>query len=172
MARLLNDMLELGRLETAPPLPRRPLDLVSLVEEVILQSTPLAAERQMSLSLDAGAPLPLVVGNADRLRQVFLNLLDNAFKYARPADRVTLSLQRTAEGIVCAVCDTGPGIPVEHLPYVTRRFYRAAPKRIEGSGLGLALVAEILRRHESDLKVESPVTQEGGTCARFVLPIE
>jgi two-component system phosphate regulon sensor histidine kinase PhoR len=189
MARLIDDMLELGRLEIAPELPRRPLDLLALVEDVILQTTPRAAERQMALSLEASSPLPLVLGNADRLRQVFLNLLDNALKYARPGDRVVVSLQRAEvtrevitrdptareaiarDAIACAVCDTGPGIPSEHLPHVTRRFYRAAPQRAEGSGLGLALVAEILRRHESRLEIESQVEEESGTCVRFALPI-
>ncbi len=169
MARLLNDMLELGRLETAQELPRRPVDLVALVEEVVLQSTPRAAERQMALSLEAESPLPFVSANADRLRQVFLNLLDNAFKYARPGDDVTVSLQRAPSGVACAVCDTGPGIPPEHLPHVARRFYRAAPQSVEGSGLGLALVTEILRRHESELVIESLVEGGSGTCARFVM---
>ncbi|HOU15311.1 MAG TPA: ATP-binding protein [Anaerolineae bacterium] len=169
MARLLNDMLELGRLETAPELPRRPVDLVALVEEVVLQSTPRAVERQMALSLEAESPLPFVSANADRLRQVFLNLLDNAFKYARPGDRVTVALRRTEGGVACAVCDTGPGIPAEHLPHVARRFYRAAPKGVEGSGLGLSLVAEILRRHESELVMESPAADGIGTCAKFVM---
>ncbi len=169
MARLLNDMLELGRLETAPELPRRPVDLVALVEEVVLQSTPRAAERQMALALEAESPLPFVLANADRLRQVFLNLLDNAFKYARPGDRVTVSLHRTAGGVASAICDTGPGIPPEHLPHIARRFYRAAPKGIDGSGLGLSLVAEILRRHESELLIESPAADGVGTCMKFVI---
>ncbi len=169
MARLLNDMLELGRLETSQELPRRPVDVLALVEDVVLQSTPRAVERQMALSLEADSPLPLVPANADRLRQVFLNLLDNAFKYARAGDRVTVALRRVPDGVACAVCDTGPGIPPEHLPYVTRRFYRAAPKDIEGSGLGLSIVAEILRRHESELVIESPVADAAGTCAKFVI---
>ncbi len=169
MARLLNDMLELGRLETAPELPRRPVDLVALVEEVVLQSTPRAVERQMALALEADSPLPFVPANADRLRQVFLNLLDNAFRYARSGDRVTVSLRRTDGGIACAVCDTGPGIAPEHLPHLARRFYRAAPKGVEGSGLGLSLVAEILRRHESELVIESPGMAGVGTCAKFVI---
>lgn len=168
MARLLNDMLELGRLETAPELPRRPVDLVALVEEVVLQSTPRAVEQQMALALEAESPLPFVFANADRLRQVFLNLLDNAFKYAHSGAHVTVSLHRTADGVACAICDTGPGIPPEHLPYIARRFYRAAPKGVEGSGLGLSVVAEILRRHESELLIESPAAGVG-TCAKFVI---
>lgn len=174
MARLVHDMLELGRLETSAELERRPVDLVAVVEAALAQVRPQAEARQMALSLQADTPLPLVVGDADRLKQVFLNLLDNAVKYSRPGDRVIVSLQPTpaGDGVACAVCDTGPGIPAEHLPHVTRRFYRAVPDEVEGSGLGLAIVTEILRRHQSRLDMESRSEgAETGTCARFVLPV-
>lgn len=93
-------------------------------------------------------------------------------KYSRPGDRVIVSLGQADEGITCSVCDTGPGIPAEHLPHVTRRFYRAAPQEIEGSGLGLALVEEILRRHQSRMEIESCTEgEETGTQVRFVLPV-
>jgi len=172
MARLINQMLELGRLETSAETERRPVDLMALVEQAIAQSAPQAEERGITLSLQADAPLSLVVGQEDRLLQVFLNLLDNSIKYSRPGDRAVVSLERTGEGIACLVRDTGPGIPAEHLPHVTRRFYRAAPQKIEGSGLGLALVEEILRRHQSHLEIESHTAgKDTGTWARFVLPI-
>jgi len=89
----------------------------------------------------------------------------------QPGDRVVVSLQRGEQGIECAVCDSGPGIPAEHLPHVTRRFYRVSPREGEGSGLGLAVVEEILRRHQSRLEIESRAEgPETGTCAHFVLP--
>lgn len=173
MARLLHDLLEIGRLETSAEIERRPVNLSALVEEAMAQVAPQAEDRQIALSLQADTPLPLVVGDADRLKQVFLNLLDNAVRYCRPGDRVMISLQQDAlgEGIACAVCDTGPGIPAEHLPHVTRRFYRVASGEVEGSGLGLTLVEEILRRHGSRLEIESRSEgEETGTCVRFVLP--
>jgi two-component system phosphate regulon sensor histidine kinase PhoR len=170
MARLVDDMLELGRLEMTSEMECRPLDLLKLVEDVILHVTPRAAEANMTLSVEADTPLSSVIGHADRLRQVFLNLLDNALKYARTGDAITISLQQTDTGVRCAVCDNGPGIPARHLPHLTQRFYRATPSSIEGSGLGLALVAEILRRHESKLTIESHTEGETGTCVRFVLP--
>jgi two-component system, OmpR family, phosphate regulon sensor histidine kinase PhoR len=171
MSRLVNDMLELGRLESAETLDRRPLNLVSLAEEVVLQTMPRARELTISLDLVAGSGLPPVVGNGDRLRQVLLNLLDNALKYAGRSARVTVSLERGERGIVCAVCDTGPGIAPEHLPRAGQRFYRAAPEMIEGSGLGLSVVREVLRLHRSELALTSPVDEGRGTCARFELPI-
>lgn len=172
MARLVNDMLELGRLETSAEIERRPVSVLTVVEQAIAQIAPQAEGRETVISLEADAPLPLVVGNADRLKQVFLNLLNNAVTYSRPGGRVMVSLQREREGIACAVSDTGPGIPAEHLPHVTRRFYRAVPQGEGGSGLGLALVKEILRRHQSRLEIESQTEgEETGTCVRFVLPV-
>ncbi len=171
MARLVHQMLELGRLDTAAEIERRPIYLPDMVEYAVAQTAPYAEERGITLSFQMVPPLPLVVGDADRLMQVFLNLLDNAVKYSRPGDRVTVTLQPGEEEVECVVEDTGPGIPAEHLPHITRRFYRAAPQEVEGSGLGLALVEEILRRHGSRLEIESRTEGDHtGTRVRFVLP--
>jgi two-component system phosphate regulon sensor histidine kinase PhoR len=165
-------MLELGRLETATEIERRAVNLLALVEQAVACTAPQAEERKITISLQADAPLSPVVGDADRLMQVFLNLLDNAVKYSRPGDRTFVSLRQVEQGVECSVRDSGPGIPAEHLPHVTRRFYRAAPQAVEGSGLGLALVEEILRRHDSRLEIESRTEGEDtGTCVRFVLPV-
>jgi len=170
MARLVHQMLELGRLETTAELERRPLQLLPLAEEAVAQLAPLAAERSIAVSIEADTPLPLCPGDEDRLRQVLLNLLDNVCKYARPGDRVWVSLRREGQGVRCAVGDSGPGIAAAHLPNLTRRFYRAAPQEVEGSGLGLALAEEILRRHGSRLEIESRTEgAETGTVAGFVI---
>ncbi len=172
MARLVNLMLELGRLETSAEIERRPVDLLTLVEQALTYTAPQAEEREIVLSLQADTPLPLVVGDADRLMQVFFNLLDNVVKHCRPGDQAVVSLRPVEGGIECTVRDTGPGIPAEHLPHITRRFYRAAPEEVEGSGLGLALVEEILHRHGSRLGIESDTEgEETGTSVHFVLPI-
>jgi signal transduction histidine kinase len=164
-------MLELGRLESAETLARRPLDLIRLAEEVVLQVMPRAREQGMTLDLCTTSGLPLVLGSADRLRQALLNLLDNALKYAGRGARVTVTLALDDDGVATAVCDTGPGIEPEHLPRIGERFYRAAPETIGGSGLGLSVVREVLRLHRSELLIVSPVADGKGTCARFVLPI-
>jgi len=163
-------MLELGRLETSPEIDRLPVDLVDLAERAISSLASQAQERGIHFSLEADSPLPTVWGDPDRLMQVFLNLLDNVLKHCRPGDQATIILRRTEGGVLCAVQDTGPGIPAEHLPHITRRFYRAAKQEVEGSGLGLALVEEILRRHGSRLEISSQTEGETGTCVQFVLP--
>jgi two-component system phosphate regulon sensor histidine kinase PhoR len=112
-----------------------------------------------------------VLGDADQLLRVWLNLLDNAVKYCRPDDQVTVSLRREGAGVRGAVSDDGPGIAREHLPHLTQRFYRAAPLEQAGSGLGLALVEEILRQHGSTLQIESQIEGDAtGTRLHFLLP--
>lgn len=171
IARLVHDLSDLNRLEIAAELAQRPIDLPVLVEEVIAQIILKAEERQIALSLQAEASLPRVLGDPDRLKQVFLNILDNSVKYCRPGDQVEVSLHVEPGGIGCTIADTGPGIPLQHLPYVTQRLYRARTD-VEGSGLGLALVEEILRRHHSRLEIESHSEGEpAGTRVRFVLPV-
>lgn len=170
--RLVNAMLELGRLETTGELTPRPVDLLTVAETAVQQMMPQAEARAINLSMEADTPLPAVTAEADALLRVFLNLLDNAVKFSRSGDRVILSLRRDPISVHSSICDTGPGIPSQHLPFVTRRFYRAAPPEQAGSGLGLAMVEEILRRHGSALQIESRTEgQATGTCMSFVLPV-
>lgn len=168
--RLVNAMLELGRLETSGEPALRPVDLLAVAEAAVQQIMPQAESHSIHLSMEADTPLPAVAAEADSLLRVFLNLLDNAVKFSRSGDRLIISLRRDPQGVRCSVCDTGPGIPAQHVPYVTRRFYRAAPPEQAGSGLGLAMVEEILRRHGSALQIESRTEgQATGTCMSFVL---
>jgi len=172
MSRLVHDLLELGYLETAPAIEQRPVNLRALVSQVTAQSAPVAEERKIVISIQVDGGDLFTLGDADRLRQVFLNLLDNAVKYSRVGDSVSVRVHRQSDHtILCEVRDTGPGIPAEHLPNVTRRFYRGVSEEIGGSGLGLAVVKEILRRHQSELEITSQTEGAAtGTTVRFVLP--
>lgn len=172
MSLMVSNILELGELETHGLSVRHPVDLRALAGEVIAELQPLAEERGIALLFNAKAGMFWANGDPYRLKQVLLNLMDNAIKYSRPQDRVEISIQRDdARGkILCAVCDTGPGIEAEHLPYLTRRFYRGVGEAIGGSGLGLSLVAAILKLHDSALEIETKTTGDTtGTCMRFAL---
>lgn len=170
LARLVQDLLTLNRLETIADLAERPINLLLLVEEAISEVFPLCESRQLSISLEADSPLGLVRGNEDYLKRAILNVLDNALKYCRPGDEIKVAVKNDPGGVLCQVADTGPGIPEEHLPHLARRFYRVN-KTVEGSGLGLSLVEEILRRHNSQLVVESRSDGDSsGTIVRFLLP--
>ena len=169
MSRLVNDMFELGRLEMMASMVRRPLDLLALVEEATAQVMPAVRAAEAVLDVKAERSLPYVLGHRDRLRQVLLNLLDNALKYGGTGVTITVTVEEVPEGVRCSICDTGPGIAGEHLPYLTQRFYRVASEDVEGSGLGLALVREILRHHQSSLDIRSPVAEGRGACFSFTL---
>jgi two-component system phosphate regulon sensor histidine kinase PhoR len=172
MSRMSNALLELSRLQVTGQIERRPVDLLLLVQQIVAQMRPQAEEQGIDLAFESDAPLELVIGDAGRLKQVFLNLLENALKYVRPGDHVAVSLRQGQNVICCTVLDDGPGIPAQHLPHITKRFYRGVPEGSGGSGLGLALVKEILEHHQSDLVIESEDQgDQTGTCVRFELPI-
>lgn len=172
LARLVQDLLQLGRLEMSDSLERRPLDLALVAEAAIAEVIPAAEARNIAISLESETPLPRVLGDADSLQRAFLNLLDNSVKYCRAGDRVTVRLAAInrdgAQGVQVIVRDSGPGIAPQHLPHVTERLYRGRTD-VGGSGLGLALVAEILRQHETSLHIEN--AGEGGALASFILPL-
>jgi signal transduction histidine kinase len=99
----------------------------------------------------------LVMGDPDRLRQLLLNLVDNALKYTPPGGEVTLKLGRDDGWVQVSVADTGVGIAPEDLPHIFDRFYRADPSRTRpgGSGLGLSIVQWIAQAHGGHVDVES-----------------
>ena len=114
-----------------------------------------------------------VKGEADRLRQLFFNLLDNAIKYTPPGGKVTVNGGASNRQASITVSDTGIGIPAEHLPHVFERFYRVDPSRsleTDGNGLGLAICRSIAESHSGRLEIDS--TFGSGTRVTLVLPIQ
>ncbi len=171
LEKLVQHMTDLTRLETSASFELRPVDVVELAAEVVAQSHALALEKQIRLILHHDPVLPLALGDRGRLKQLFLNLVENALKYCRAHDQVEITLQRTERGLSCVVADTGPGISEKHLPYITNRFYRVGGERVSGNGLGLAFVVEILRRHQSTLNISSRTEPPTGTTFSFILPL-
>ena len=164
MSRLVDDLLSLSRIELnehVPPTSRVAVGL--LVEQVAEVLVLRAADRGIHLELALPDDLPEVIGDEDELAQVFQNLIDNAIKYARPnsAVKVAADCPASAPGggfVRIAVTDQGEGIPSEHLPRLTERFYRvdnARSRELGGTGLGLAIVKHILNRHRGRLEISS-----------------
>ncbi|MCU0492455.1 MAG: HAMP domain-containing histidine kinase [Chloroflexaceae bacterium] len=171
MGRLVRDLLELYRLEAAAELSLQPVHVALVAEAAISQVYPRAEERNLELTLETSGRLPPVLAHPDRLAQVFGNLLANAINYCRPGDAIVVRLTTEPDCVRCTVQDTGPGIPPADLPHVTERLYRGR-KDVAGTGLGLALVVEILRRHHSQLHLESRSDGSAtGTTASWLLPV-
>ncbi len=172
MTDLVADLLELSRLESGHVVPQRtPLDLALLIQEAVERFAMPAAQNEVTLRHLLSDAAPQVSADANMVRQVLSNLLDNAIRYTAPSGSVEVSA-RTANGnAVVTVADTGQGIPREHVPHVFERFYKVERARREGgTGLGLAIVKHIVQAHGGDVFVES---QEGaGSTFVFTLPLE
>jgi two-component system phosphate regulon sensor histidine kinase PhoR len=167
MNRLIDDLLSLSRIELTEHQP--PTDTVMLPELlrfIAASFEPQVVRRGITLELAVPDDLPSLTGDDDQLGQVFQNLLDNAVKYGREGGSVRLSAAAvppggrwpSRPGVTIAVADDGAGIPREHVPRLTERFYRVDKGRsraVGGTGLGLAIVKHIINRHRGQLVVDS-----------------
>ena len=160
MSRLVDDLLSLSRLELRSNLtPDQTVDLVPLLGHVRDSLQPLAADLGVDIVLDVPGHPVTVPGERDELVEVFENLIENACKYGQEGKRVDVALSGGGDAPVeLSVTDYGPGIPPEHVPRITERFYRVnveASRSKKGTGLGLAIVKHILTRHRARLVVKS-----------------
>jgi signal transduction histidine kinase len=168
LSRLVEDLLYLSRLDLAPPY-LRPANLRLVAEEAISTVFDSAEDHKVSLVLQASGRLPRVLADPDRIRQVFLNLLDNAIKYA-PDSTVTVRLEPTEEAIKVEVSDNGPGVELDDLDHLFKPLYRGRHhKATPGTGMGLAIVRSILDQHKAAIHVDSE--PDRGTRFTFSLPL-
>ncbi|WP_417715067.1 phosphate regulon sensor histidine kinase PhoR [Rhizobium halophytocola] len=172
MSRLVDDLLSLSRLEMKAHLaPEDKVDLVSLLGHVRDSLQPLAEEMDVELSLDLPDGPALVLGDRDELVQVFENLIENACKYGQDGKRVDVGVKAiSGKAVEVSVVDYGPGIPPEHVPRLTERFYRvslADSRSKKGTGLGLAIVKHILTRHRARLIIKSEPGAKTEFTVRF-----
>jgi two-component system OmpR family sensor kinase len=141
-----------------------------LASEVIGAHAPFAEARRIDLGLARHEPDMVVRGEAEPLRTLLSNLVDNALRYTPSGGRVDVSVYRGDEGAVAEIVDTGPGIPAGELTRVFDRFYRRSGSDAPGSGLGLAIVKSIADRHGARVALdEGPGTR--GLRARVVFPL-
>ncbi|HEY6631548.1 MAG TPA: ATP-binding protein [Rhizobiaceae bacterium] len=177
MARLIDDLLSLSRLEMKPYLPPgATVDVRQVVQGVIDSLSPLAKESGIVIEQAFGDEPAWARGDRDELFQVFENLLENACKYGQSGGRVIVSID-TANApdpeVAVTIRDFGPGIPEEHIPRVTERFYRVDvdnSRARKGTGLGLSIVKHILTRHNGRLTIKSTVGE--GSAFTVHLPVK
>ncbi len=167
MAKLVNDLLELARADAGFSISREPMNLVDVAEAVHMEIAPVAGHAEIVVS--TAEPLAEVSGDASRLKQVMLNLVQNALNAG--ATQITMSIQNERKQVRLEILDNGPGIPKESIPHLFDRFYRvdgARSTRGNGSGLGLAIVKWIVNQHEGTVTVESRIGE--GTVFTVLLP--
>jgi len=169
LARLVEDLLSLSRLDLMP-LHIQSMSVRAAAEEAISSLFEVSQQHGVTLVLQAPGEMPRVQADPDRIRQVFLNLLDNAIKYA-PGGTVTLQLEPNGETVRVAIGDNGPGISAEDLPHIFEPLFRGgrATPGSSGTGLGMTIVRTILDQHSAPISVNSLPTQ--GTTFSFFLPV-
>ncbi len=170
LSRLVNDMLELSRLQSgALSLEKYPFDPARVLTEVYMKFAPHADDHGQTLKLKLPRKkLPQVLGNADRTEQVLVTLLDNAIKYTPEGKEIRILASVDEDALRISVADDGPGIAPEDIRQVFDRFYKAdKAHQGNGTGLGLAIAREILTLLDESITVESPA--KGGTVFTFTL---
>jgi PAS domain S-box-containing protein len=160
MLTLINQMLDLSRMEAGRlEITTHPVDLDPILEQVRQDVAPQAAQKGLGLRIEVRAPLPLALGDAERLRQVLLNLVGNAVKFTERGE-VHISARATRFGVEVAVRDTGIGIAPRDLSRVFEEFRQvdgSLTRRQGGAGLGLAIAQKLMVLMGGDLTVESQV---------------
>ncbi len=172
MSRMVNDLLTLAQAEAGEiRLDFAPVALDALAADLVDQMKPLAEEKGLQLEMGATGRV-IALGNEPRLRQLVLNLLDNAIKYTTAGGRIHVAVSQDDSSAVLCVSDTGVGIPEADLPRIFERFYRvdrARSKTVEGVGLGLSIAKWIVGAHNGEIKVYSTPGQ--GTTFRIQFPL-
>lgn len=169
--RLIGDLLELSKIEGQGPLTFAPVCLKIIAEETMTKLQPQAQKKDLSLGLDYPSTSLYVLGDEDKIHQVFLNVLDNSIKYTPEKGEIKVSIEEDDRNVQVRVRDTGIGIPPEEIPRIFERFYRVDKTRSRkygGTGLGLTIVKHIIEAHHGSIRVESEPSR--GTSFIFTLP--
>ena len=174
MHRMALNLLDLARLEGGiADLKMSQVDVKALLQNIVDKFTPQAQSANVDLQLNVPDDLPTLMGDGDRLAQVFTNLVDNALKFTPANGQVTLSAKKVGAEMELSITDTGSGVPKDALPRLFDRFYQVDQSRAGGvshsTGLGLAIVKEIVQAHGGRIGVRSQAGQ--GTTFTINLPL-
>lgn len=170
LTELVEELLDFSRMESGNlPLRMDTFDLFTALDEVVTVFNERARRENMCFAAEIPSVPAVIYGDSNRIKQVFFNILDNAFKYNVPQGNVFVKAQVTnAKQVEVVIRDDGCGISEADLPHITEKFYKANTS-VRGSGIGLAVVSELIERHGGTLHIESK--QGVGTKVFVTLPI-
>lgn len=155
LERMVEELLDFSRIQSGHfSLQMSKMDIIAELEDALLIYIDKAKKENILISYDEPEFLCPVYGDKNRLRQVFINIIDNALKYTDPGGRIEISVEKREDSVSVIVADTGCGIAPSDLPKVKSKFYKANSTR-RGSGIGLAVADEIIAMHGGVLDIES-----------------
>lgn len=166
---MVEELLDFSRIQNGRfSLVFQKLDLLAELGEAVLIYTEKANREQIRIIYNEPEMLPIIYGDKNRLRQVFINIIDNAIKYSDPGGTVKIDAFARDNDIYISVADSGCGIAPEDLPKIKTKFYKANHTR-RGSGIGLAVANEIIQMHKGSIEIES--TLGVGTTVLIRIPV-
>ena len=170
LTKMVEELLEFTRIQDGRfRLNMEPVDIAAEVEDAIFTYSRLLQRENVELRYACDEEnIPVIDADPERLRQVLLNILDNAVKYGRDGKSVEVSVKADGNSVIITVRDHGPGIPENELAHVKEKFYKGSGKA-RGSGIGLAVCEEIVTRHGGKLQIEN--AEGGGALATVQLPV-
>ena len=174
LSRLADDLLDLARLGQGKiKINRGVLSLNAVVAEAVEAVRPALQAKHHALEVVTAPDDPQVEGDPVRLKQIVINLLQNAIRYTPSGGSIEVTVAPAPDDLLISVADTGIGLAPEHLPHLFQRFYRADPSRDRysgGSGLGLAIAAEYVRAHGGEITAESELGEGTTTISSDTRP--
>lgn len=170
LTNMVSDLLEFTRIQDGRfKLTMELVDITAELEDAIMTYSDLLKKENMKLIYEIPeGDIPLINGDPERLRQVFLNILDNAAKYGIGGETIEVHMNCAPDTVSISFRDHGPGIPETELAHVKEKFYKGS-SHIRGNGIGLAVCDEIITRHGGELTVAN--APGGGTCVTVKLPL-
>lgn len=166
---LVEDLLDFSRMQNGRlTVTTNPIDVSGMLTSAVDMYIELARQQGIEVSYTPPAEPAVVMGDKDRLKQVFVNIIDNAVKYTEKGGLVLVVQNKEEACVRIQIKDTGVGIPAQDLDYVKEKFFKSN-KTVRGSGIGLAVADEIIKQHQGLLFIES--TEGAGTTVTIVLPL-
>ncbi len=170
LSQMVEELLDFSRMQNGHfTLQSATMDILAELGDAVLIYSDKAKRENIKIIYDEPDMLPFVFGDKNRIRQVFINIIDNAIKYSSAGDTVTVTAKSKNDKIIITVADTGCGIKESDLPKVKTKFFKANHTR-RGSGIGLAVADEIITMHKGTLEVRSK--ENVGTTVIITLPAE
>ena len=170
LQRLVNDMLEISRLENKDfPIEKEEVDLLMILEDSLRAGRRIAAKKNIEVCYEPVEDEWLVEGDYGRLKQMFLAVLDNSVKYSDKNQKITIHAVAKSEDYYISIQDEGCGIPEDKQPYIFDKFYRTTRNTKTGSGLGMVIVKKIAERHQIEIRLHS--VEGRGTRVTFIVPV-
>ena len=172
LTKMVEELLEFTRMEDGRfTLNIEMIDVAAELEDAIFTFREVLHQDELEFDYesDMSDEAPLIPGDPNRLKQVFLNLFDNALKYGREGKRIEVTITMSGEFVKIGIRDYGPGAPVDELEILKMKFYKGSNAKERGSGIGLAVCDEIIKYHGGSMELANP--DSGGFLVTIYLPV-